>query len=121
MGDDSVILEGADTPEAAEVLYSTVHGAGRVMSRTQAAGKAKWSGGRKVRVSRGLVDMESVRARIKSQGIELRGAGADEAPEVYKRLPEVLAQHGSTIKIVHRLKPLVVCMAGEDEFDPYKD
>jgi len=121
MGDDSVILEGAETPEAAEVLYSTVHGAGRVMSRTQAAGKAKWSGGRKVRVSRGLVDMESVRARIKSQGIELRGAGADEAPEVYKRLPEVLAQHGSTIKIVHRLKPLVVCMAGEDEFDPYKD
>jgi tRNA-splicing ligase RtcB len=121
MGDQSVILEGADTPEAAEVLYSTVHGAGRVMSRTQAAGKSRWSGGRKVRISPGLVNMESVRAGIKRRGIELRGAGADEAPEVYKRLPEVLAQHGSTIQVLHRLDPLVVCMAGEDEYDPYKD
>jgi tRNA-splicing ligase RtcB len=121
MGDQSVILEGNDTPEAAEVLYSTVHGAGRVMSRTQAAGKSRWTGGRKIRMSRGLVDMDSVRARIRGQGIELRGAGADEAPEVYKRLPQVLDQHGSTVKVLHRLQPLIVCMAGEDEFDPYKD
>jgi tRNA-splicing ligase RtcB len=121
MGDQSVILEGNDTPEAAEVLYSTVHGAGRVMSRTQAAGKSRWTGGRKIRMSRGLVDMDSVRARIRGQGIELRGAGADEAPEVYKRLPQVLEQHGTTVKVLHRLQPLIVCMAGEDEFDPYKD
>ena len=41
MGDDSVILEGSarNSDEQRAALYSTVHGAGRVMSRTQAAGK----------------------------------------------------------------------------------
>ncbi|HEX6025594.1 MAG TPA: RtcB family protein, partial [Solirubrobacter sp.] len=41
MGEPSVILRGADSPASRELLYSTVHGAGRVMSRTQAAGKRR--------------------------------------------------------------------------------
>lgn len=41
MGEDSVILVGTDAPEGAELLRSTVHGAGRVMSRTKAAGKKR--------------------------------------------------------------------------------
>lgn len=42
MGEPSVILEGADAPDLqAGRLYSTVHGAGRAMSRTRAAGKVK--------------------------------------------------------------------------------
>src|SRR3954453_16227807 len=41
MGDDSVILEGVEGEGSKESLYSTVHGAGRVMSRTQAAGKVR--------------------------------------------------------------------------------
>ena len=41
MGDISVILEGVDSDEAVDSLYSTVHGAGRVMSRSQAAGKVR--------------------------------------------------------------------------------
>ena len=121
MGDQSVILEGVESDEAAQVLYSTVHGAGRVMSRTQAAGKKRWVGGKPVRVSEGLVSMDEVRARLTKQGIIIRGAGADEAPEVYKRLPEVLAHHGSTVRVLHTLDPLIVCMAPEMEYDPYKD
>jgi len=39
MGEESVILRGADTPAGEPLLRSTVHGAGRVMSRTQAAGR----------------------------------------------------------------------------------
>lgn len=39
MGDESVILEGVESAENEQALYSTVHGAGRVMSRTQAAGR----------------------------------------------------------------------------------
>ena len=39
MGDKSVILEGVDSPTSKVALYSTVHGAGRVMSRTRATGK----------------------------------------------------------------------------------
>lgn len=41
MGEPSVILEGIDSPAGESLLYSTVHGAGRVMSRTQAAGKVR--------------------------------------------------------------------------------
>src|SRR5205814_697634 len=39
MGDDAVIIEGVDSCESREALYSTVHGAGRIMSRTAAKGK----------------------------------------------------------------------------------
>ena len=35
MGDESVILQGVASDEATESLFSTVHGAGRVMSRTR--------------------------------------------------------------------------------------
>src|SRR4051794_3046366 len=41
MGEPSVILEGAESSDSAQSLYSTVHGAGRVMSRSQAAGRVK--------------------------------------------------------------------------------
>ena len=39
MGEPSVILRGVDGDDSAGLLYSTVHGAGRVMSRTKAAGR----------------------------------------------------------------------------------
>src|SRR5436309_3475780 len=41
MGDNSVILEGVESAENEQALYSTVHGAGRVMSRSQAAGRIR--------------------------------------------------------------------------------
>jgi tRNA-splicing ligase RtcB len=162
MGGESVILEGVATPDADASLHSTVHGAGRVMSRTQAAGRVRrrkrWvcshrdcdrvfdhagSGStagatngptcpdhptarlRKVwtaeQVSPGLVDWPAVQARLRQQGIVVIGGGADEAPEVYKRLPEVLAAHGDTIRVKHTLRPLGVAMAGREVHDPYKD
>ena len=129
MGDESVILEGIAGDEAEESLFSTVHGAGRVMSRTQAAGRTRWRkqrvNGKTVRVqeqvSPGVVDWPEVQARLRDQGIVLVGGGADEAPEVYKRLPEVLAAHAGSIRVKHRLRPLGVAMAGRDMFDPYKD
>ena len=55
------------------------------------------------------------------KGVILRGGGLDEAPQAYRRLPTVLAAQGPTIEVVHRLTPIVVVMAGESEFDPYKD
>ncbi|WP_246851919.1 RtcB family protein [Patulibacter sp. SYSU D01012] len=39
MGEPSVILRGREAPGTDALLASTVHGAGRVMSRTQAAGR----------------------------------------------------------------------------------
>ena len=55
MGDRSVILEGVDSKESKKALYSTVHGAGRVMSRTRAAGKTRFKKGKRVRISAGEI------------------------------------------------------------------
>ena len=121
MGGVSVILQGVDSAASKDALYSTVHGAGRVMSRTQAAGKCRWVKGRPVRVSTGAVDWPEVQRKMREKGIELRGSGADEAPEVYKLLDEVLQHHNGTIAVEQRLRPLGVAMAGEDILDPYKD
>jgi len=117
MGDESVILEGVESDEAQESLYSTVHGAGRVMSRTAAAGKIR----RGKVIKPGQVDWPAVQVRLREQGIVLVGGGADEAPEVYKRLPDVLAAHDGSIRVKHTLRPLGVAMAGRDVRDPYRD
>jgi tRNA-splicing ligase RtcB (3'-phosphate/5'-hydroxy nucleic acid ligase) len=161
MGDESVILAGVESDDNEQALYSTVHGAGRVMSRSKAngqirrrkryacrnrdcdrvfdledgssAGVAKTgvcpdhpeSGLMKVwvheQVRPGLVDWPAVQRRLRAQGIVLVGGGADEAPEVYKRLPEVLAAHGRSVRVKHTLRPLGVAMAGREVHDPYKD
>ena len=143
-----MIHEGNDSKATKAELYSTIHGAGRVMSRTQAAGKARRRWGcsncgwiqppkshkpsrcpsctgrlerRLVQVAPGRVDWPAVRARLTAQGIELRGGAADEAPEVYKRLPEVLDAHAGTIRVLHTLRPVGVAMAGAEVADPFKD
>lgn len=162
MGDISVILMGNGL--GADTLHSTVHGAGRVMSRTQAAGKMKWHKatwqcgnrdctfvapirdfergrgnarptcpietcgsklnrreGWKERLEGGLVSFTLEKEKLEARGIILRGAGADEAPPVYRKLGSVLAAHEHSIDIVHVLHPLIVVMAGANEHDPYKD
>ena len=121
MGDDAVIVEGADTNSETQrrALYSTVHGAGRVMSRTEAAGKVNRRTGEVKRAGR--VTREMLREWIDRKGVVLRGGGLDEAPHAYRRLPDVLAAQGDTIRVLHRLTPLIVVMAGAREFDPYKD
>jgi tRNA-splicing ligase RtcB len=62
-----------------------------------------------------------MRVWVERGGIELRGAGLDESPDCYKRLDEVLEAVGDTVRILHRLAPVGVAMAGANEFDPYKD
>ena len=123
MGDNSVILEGSpkNTDVQRAALYSTVHGAGRVMSRTQARGKTKGWGPKARIVSPGLVSQEMLDEWLKPLGVILRGGGLDEAPQAYRRLPDVLSAQGETVRVLHELKPLIVVMAGANEFDPYKD
>jgi tRNA-splicing ligase RtcB len=106
MGDDAVILEGIDSPEAKASLYSTVHGAGRLFGRKEA----------KRRFTRTEMD-----AWLQHRGVTLIGADLDESPMAYRRLPEVLAHHSQSVKILHTLRPFAVVMAGEGEFDPWKD
>lgn len=127
MGDQSVIIEGVASEEGTASYCSTVHGAGRVMGRREAAGKYKFklnpATGKKekVMVAEGKVSRQMLRDWIQPMGVELRGAGTDESPHCYKRLEEVLKFHDESIKVLHTLTPLGVAMAGEDEIDPYKD
>ena len=105
MGDDAVILEGIDGPEAKASLYSTVHGAGRLFGRKHA-----------IRTfTRAQMD-----AWLQERGVMLLGADLDESPMAYRRLPDVLAHHTGSVKVLHSLRPFAVAMAGRGEYDPFK-
>ena len=125
MGDDAVIVRGTESSDPdvttlqEEALFSTVHGAGRVMSRTQAAGKRNRRTG--AQTAAGQVTPAMMQEWIEAKGVVLKGGGLDESPHVYRRLPDVLAAQGPTIEVEHVLRPLVVVMAGANEWDPYKD
>ncbi len=106
MGDDAVILEGRDCPTSQAMLHSTVHGAGRLFGRKEA----------KRRFSR--VEMDEW---LRRRGVTLQGGDLDESPMAYRRLPEVLNVHAATVRVLHRLRPFAVVMAGDGEFDPWKD
>jgi tRNA-splicing ligase RtcB len=97
MGDDAMIIEGVESPQARASLYSTVHGAGRLFGRKEA----------KRRFTREQMDRW-----LQDRGVTLIGADLDESPMAYRRLPEVIAQHAGTVKVLHTLRPFAVAMAG---------
>jgi tRNA-splicing ligase RtcB (3'-phosphate/5'-hydroxy nucleic acid ligase) len=115
MGDNAVIVRGRASEANAVSFQSGPHGAGRVMSRNEAAGK--WAKGKRIG---GKITRQMMLDWLRPMGVELRGAGPDEAPQVYKRLREVLSYHPN-VEIVHTLRPIGVAMAGEDVQDPFKD
>lgn len=156
MGEHAVIIEGNDYELSADglrniaksSLSSAPHGAGRVMSRTQAKGKSRrrshcdncgWTQAPStpaeptcpeclhktkktwVQESKGVIDWPSVQAQLAADNIILRGGDADEAPGAYKRLPEVLEAHAPYVRVQTWLKPIGVVMAGSGTHDPYKD
>jgi tRNA-splicing ligase RtcB len=106
MGDEAVILEGVESEKSRASLYSTVHGAGRRFGRKEAFR----------RFSRPEMD-----ALLKERGVTVSGGDLDESPMAYRRLPKVLAAHEGTVRVLHRLRPFAVAMAGPGEFDPFKD
>lgn len=109
MGDISVILQGVDSEKSREAFYSTVHGAGRIMSRTKAAGRMNW---RKRKRQGGAISQEQMDRAVRDFGVELRGGGTDESPFVYRKLKHVLNAHKDTIEILNILRPIGVAMAG---------
>jgi tRNA-splicing ligase RtcB len=106
MGDDAVILEGVESAQARAALYSTVHGAGRLFGRREARRTFKW---------------EQMDAWLRDRGVTLIGGDMDESPMAYRRLPDVLAAHRESVRVLHTLRPFAVVMAGAGEFDPFKD
>lgn len=85
---------------SAASLNSASHGAGRVMSRTQASQSFTWSGVKKI---------------LAEQGVELLSAGLDEAPGVYKDIHSVMAAQTDLVEILGRFDPKLVKMAPAGE------
>jgi len=124
MGDVSVIIQGQESDTARTALYSTVHGAGRVMGRQDAIRGKKIvdeNGGVVGRDTSTIVTRDMQRDWLDGMGVILRGGGVDESPHVYRRLPSVLETQGDSIQIIETLHPLIVCMADKNTKDPYKD
>lgn len=135
MGDNAVIVSGTTSefgplPDQLDSLFSTVHGAGRVMSRTEAAGQRHRNGAKRGQLKTnpdgtikrpGKISNEDMRLWLNRTGVVLRGGGLDEAPQAYRRLPEVIAAQGGTVTVEHVLRPLIVVMAGDTEYDPFAD
>lgn len=110
MGDISVILQGVDSEKSRQAFYSTIHGAGRIMSRTKAAGRMNW---RTRKRTGGAISSEQMHKAVRDFGVELRGGGTDESPFVYRKLQEVLDAHAGTIEVLHVLRPIGVVMASD--------
>ena len=97
MGRNSFLLVG--TKKAEETFFSTCHGAGRLMSRKAA-----------VAACRG----RSISEELARKGIVVMAAGrgtlAEEAPEAYKNVNEVVhvIHEAGISKRVARMRPLAV-------------
>lgn len=93
MGAKSFIVRGLGN---AESFNSCSHGAGRVMSRTQAK--------KLVTLDEHIADTAGVECR-KDEGV------IDETPKAYKPIEKVMAAQSDLVEIVHTLKQ-VVCVKG---------
>jgi tRNA-splicing ligase RtcB len=93
MGAKSFIVRGLGNPESFD---SCSHGAGRVMSRTEAK--------RVVTLDEHIADTVGVECR-KDAGV------IDETPKAYKPIEAVMAAQADLVEIVHTLKQ-VVCVKG---------
>jgi tRNA-splicing ligase RtcB len=97
MADPAFIVVGKD---GAGSLSSASHGAGRVMSRTQAKNSFRWAG---------------VKDLLRERGVTLISAGIDENPGVYKDIRRVIAQQSDLVRPVARFDPRLVKMAPDGE------
>ncbi len=93
MGAKSFIVRGLGNPESFD---SCSHGAGRIMSRTEAK--------KMVTLDEHIRDTEGVECR-KDVGV------IDETPRAYKPIEAVMAAQADLVEIVHTLKQ-VVCVKG---------
>ena len=122
MGDDAVILVGRrERHGGGELLLDGARRRPRDVAHRGARPLGEGSGtGKRVRQP-GRVRHDEMQAWLRDKGVHLLGGDLDEAPQAYRRLPDVLAHHAGTVRIEHTLRPFAVVMAGADVFDPFKD
>jgi tRNA-splicing ligase RtcB len=97
MSSPGYVVRGKGSPES---LGSAAHGAGRVMSRTEARRRFRWS---------------HVRRHLEERRVRLLSAGIDEVPMVYKDIGEVMAAQADLVEPVARFDPRIVKMCPDGE------
>jgi tRNA-splicing ligase RtcB len=97
MASPGFVVSGKGNPES---LNSASHGAGRVMSRTQANKTFEW---------------KKVNAFLREKGVTLISAGLDEVPMVYKNIHEVMAAQKDLVTVLGQFDPKLVKMAPHGE------
>jgi tRNA-splicing ligase RtcB len=97
MASPGFVVSGKGNPES---LNSASHGAGRIMSRTQASKTFNW---------------KKVNAFLREQGVTLISAGLDEVPMVYKNIREVMAAQSDLVTVLGQFDPRLVKMAPHGE------
>ncbi len=89
MRDGSFIVEGIGNPES---LWSSAHGAGRIMGRR----KAK----KTLSLDKFKVTMQGIKAKVTSQTL-------DESPFAYKNIFEVMERQKNLVRVLHHVKPIL--------------
>jgi len=97
MATTTYIARGKGNPDS---MSSAAHGAGRVMSRSQAKRSFAWS---------------HVRKALDAAEVTLLSAGLDEVPMVYKDIHAVMAAQSDLVEPVARFEPRIVKMAPSGE------
>ena len=81
-------------------LNSAAHGAGRVMSRSEAKRRFSWADARRI---------------LDENRVTLLSAGIDEVPMVYKNIDEVMAAQADLVEVLARFQPRLVKMSPAGE------
>lgn len=95
MGTPAYVVRGKGL---AKSFDSAAHGAGRVMSRTQAKNKYRFN---------------AEAGNLAKRGIRVLSAGADEVPGVYKDIDAVMAEQQDLVDPIARFDPKIVKMCGD--------
>jgi tRNA-splicing ligase RtcB len=95
MADPAFVVRGRGNRES---LKSASHGAGRRMSRKKARNTYRWN---------------AVRRDLERRGVRVLSAGADEVPDVYKDIRDVMRAQQDLVTIVARFDPKIVKMCGD--------
>jgi len=89
MRDGSFIVEGLGNPDS---LWSSAHGAGRIMGRRKARQELK---------------MEPFKETMQGIKATVAPTTLDESPFAYKNIFEVMSRQNGLTRIRHHIKPLI--------------
>lgn len=96
------LVKGKGNPDS---LFSASHGAGRVMSRTQAFKQ---------------ITKNDLERMLQDNGVVLIGGDLDEAPNAYKNIHEVMNFQSDLVEVIGEFSPKIVRMADKEKEPRWK-